>query len=128
MAAIEQHRRPTVRGGQLKPPGRSLIGRLDLGDDASKRSVAQTIFGKRQHLIVVAPVGVEDLLGAEPHLLKARRVKIEAAHCPEHCEPRLRRKARCDSGGEQSRRRVIIECRGGGRDFVKAGTLEAPAC
>lgn len=74
MAPIEQHRRLAVRRGKLEPPRGGLVGRLYLGDHASKRTVAQAILGEREHVAVLAALGIQDAIGAKPDLFEARRI------------------------------------------------------
>ena len=100
MAAVEQHRRLAAGGRKLEPTGGGLVGGLHLGDDAGERAVAQAIFGKRQYLTILAALRIDDLVGAKADLLKARRIKIEARHCPEDGETGVRAKARRDPGGK----------------------------
>lgn len=100
MAAEQQHRRLAVGGGKLKPAGRGLVGDLHLRDYAGERSIAKTIFGKRQDLGILAALGIENSVRPEADLLKARRIEVEARHRPENGEPRLRAKARRDPGGK----------------------------
>ncbi len=84
MPAVEQHRRPAIRCGELEAAGRGLVGRLHLGDYAGERAEPQRILGQRQHLGILARLGVENALWAEPDLFEPRRIKVVAAQCPQH--------------------------------------------
>ncbi len=118
MAAEQQHRRLAVRGGQLKPAGRGLVGGLYFGDHAGERSIAQPIFGKRQNLGILAALGIEDFVRAKTDLLKTRRVEIETRHRPEDGETGLRAKARRDPGSKQGGAGIVGEAGRGGSDFM----------
>ncbi len=125
MAAVEQHRRLAVGSCQLKPAGRGLVGDLHLRDNAGERSIAKTIFGKRQDLGVLAALGIEDFIRPKADLLKARRVEIETRNGPKDGETGLDTKARRDSGCKQGGAGIVGEARRGGSDFMQPGAIEA---
>lgn len=111
MATEQQHRRLAVGGGQLKPAGRGLVGRLYFRDHAGERSIAQPIFGKRQNLGILAALGIEDFVRAKTDLLQARRVEVKTRHGPKDGETGLRAKARCDSRSKQGGAGIVGEAR-----------------
>lgn len=125
MAAVEQHRRLAVGRRQLEPTGGGLVGGFHLRDNASERSIAQAIFGKRQYIGILPALGIEDFVGAKANLLKARRIKVETRHGPEDGEPRLHAKACRDPGGEEGRACIVVEARRGGSDFMQSRAVEA---
>lgn len=124
MTAIQQYRCPTVVGRELKPARRGLVGGFDLGDHAGERAVAQRILGHRQHLGVLATLSIENAVGAEADLLESGGVKIKPRQRPQHRGFRSGRKACCDAGREQCRRRVVAQvCRGAG-DLMQPRAIE----
>ncbi len=125
VAAEEQHRRLAVRCCQLKPAGGGLVGDFYLSDDAGERPVAKAIFGKRQNFGILATLRIENLVGAEPNLLQARRIKVEPRHGPEDGEARFCGKTRGDPGGEQGGAGIIIEAGRRGRDLMQARAVKA---
>lgn len=123
MPAIEQHRRAAFGGGKLQAAGGGLVGRLHFGDDAGERAVAQAVLGEREHLAVLAPLGIEDALGTKPDLLEAGRVKIEPGQRPQNGGPRA-----SETGGdacdEQRRGGIIAQSGRDCGDFVQPCPVE----
>ena len=124
MASIEQHRRPAVGCRELEPTRRGLIRRFHLGDDAGDRAIAQRVFGHRQHVGVLAALGVKDAVGTETDLFEARRVQIEPGQRPQYGEARLAGESSRDTGGEQGCGRIGAQRGGGRRDLMKASPVE----
>lgn len=124
MAAIEQHRRPAVRGGKLQTARRGPIGTLYLGDHAGERSVAQPILGHGQDLGIFASLSIDDPVGRQTHLLQTRCIKIETRERPKHRGVAKRRKPGGDTGQEQGRRSIVPQRGRAGGNFVQAVPVE----
>lgn len=101
-----------------------MIGGLHLRDNAGERSIAQTIFGKRQDLGVLTALGIENIVRPETDLLKARRIKVEARHCPEDGKTGFRANALRDPRGGQGGAGIVGEARRRGRDFMRSRAIE----
>ena len=127
MPAVEQDRRPAIRCGELEPAGRGLVRRLHLGDHAGKRAEPQRILGQCQHLGILARLGVENALGAEPDLFQPRRIKVIAAQRPQHRKSWLCCEPGGDTGCEQRGGRVVVQRGGGGGYLVEPSPVEATA-
>lgn len=111
MAAIEQHRRPTIGGGKLKTAGCCLVGLSDFGNDARQRSVAQCVLGHGEDDIVLLPLGVKNLVRTKSDLLQARRVEVELCERPEYAELRISCKAGGDPGCKKGCRSIVAQRR-----------------
>lgn len=109
MPPVEEDGGLAVRGGELQPAGRGLIGRFHFGDYAGERAVAQAIFGKRQNLGILAALRIKYLGWTEPRLLEAGRIEIELREGPKHGEAGLGGKASGDAGHEQRRGGIIVQ-------------------
>lgn len=128
MPSVEQDRRLSIRRRQLKPPGRGLVSRFHFGDHTSERPIAKPVFGKRKNIGVLATLGIENFCWAQPDLLKARRIEIEAGERPKDREARLCGKTRGDAGCEQGRRGIVIQARAVGGNLMKTGTVQPAVC
>ena len=124
MPAIEKHRGLPVRRGELEPAGRCHVCDLYLGNDAGDRAVAKGIFGEREDLCILAALGIEDAVGGKTDLFEARRVEVELAQRPQDREAGSGKACR-DPRGEQGRRRVVVQARGGAGDLVQPGAVES---
>ena len=111
----------------MQPPRRGLVGGFNLGDDTAKRAVAQRILAHREQFLVVAALRAEHALGAEPGLLKPRRVEIEARERPKRGHTWVGREARGDPRGKQGRCRIVAPARRRARNLVQACAIEAAA-
>ncbi len=128
MAAIEQHRRPTIGGGKLKTAGCCLVGLSDFGNDARQRSVAQCVLGHGEDDIVLLPLGVKNLVRTKSDLLQARRVEVELCERPEYAELRISCKAGGDPGCKKGCRSIVAQRRRRRRNLMQSSAIEAMTC
>jgi len=127
LPSIKQDRRLTVRSSKLQSAGGGHVGGLYLGNDASERAVAQRVFGHCEHFAVLAPLCVNQLLGAKARLLQSGRIEIEAGCSPEGSEVRLICKTRRDVRQEQRGRGVVTQARRCCSEFVKSAAIKTSA-
>lgn len=82
MPAIEQHRRPAIRSGELQPAGSGHVRRLHLGDHAGERPVAQRVLSHGENVDILAALRIEQLARTKTYLFEARRVEVEGSNGP----------------------------------------------
>ncbi len=124
MAAIKQHRRPSVRGSKLKPTRGGHVRHLHLRDHTGEGAIAQAILGHGKHFHVLAALRVENLVRTEPDLFEAGRIKIEDGDGPQHGEAGLIGKSRCDPRHEQPGGGIVVEAGRTRRDFMQSAAVE----
>lgn len=82
----------------------------------------QPFLHQREHLGIVAGLGIEQALGIEPRLIEPGREQVAAAHDPQHRPPC----ARGDPGEEQGGGGIVAHLGRGGGDLVQRIEPHAP--
>ena len=77
--------------------------------------MAQAFLHQREHLGIVARLGVEHAIGREPRLVEAGREQVAPPHHPQDRPPG----ARGDAGEEERGRGVVAQRWRGGGDLVQ---------
>ena len=111
--AKQQGRCFALLSGELETAGGGHFGALHFADHSGEAAVAHAFLHHRQHLFVIAAIGVKEAIGLEPDLGKRRGEEIPAGESPEHLALIT---GKTDSGGgEKERGDGIIAGRRRGR-------------
>ena len=84
----------------------------------------KAILHERQHVLVLSALGKEEASRGQPGLLEPWRVKVEAAHHPQHPGIRRGREPRGNTRQEERCCGFIAQRRCGRRDLVKGGGIQ----